>query len=190
MQSALFIGRFQPFHNGHLHIVKEILKHNERVIIAIGSAELNFLPANPFTASERFQLIDEALKEAKINPKKYCIIPVNNINNYAIWVNHVNTYVPPYTKLYTGSELVKACYLGKYSKNHTANKIGPEIVHIDRVFDISATRVREAILENDPRLAKMVPKAVASKLKEWDIGSRMRTICHTMDYHKYTNESF
>ncbi|NIA01996.1 MAG: adenylyltransferase/cytidyltransferase family protein, partial [Nitrospirae bacterium] len=31
MQSALFIGRFQPFHKGHLEMIKKILKENERV---------------------------------------------------------------------------------------------------------------------------------------------------------------
>lgn len=186
MQSALFIGRFQPFHKGHLQVVKEILKTNDRVIIAIGSAELNFLPENPFTASERYQMIEESLQEAKINPKKYCIIPVQNINNYAIWVNHVNTYVPPYTRLYTGSDIVKACYDGKYSNSA---KTGPEIINLDRHFDISATRVRKAIIEQDPELQKMIPPAIAKKLKEWDIAKRLRTIVKTMDYHKYTNES-
>lgn len=185
MHSALFIGRFQPFHNGHLHVVKEILKHNDRVIIAVGSAELNFLPENPLTASERYQLIEAALEEAKISPKKYCIIPINNINNYAIWVNHVNTYVPPYTRLYTGSDIVKACYDGKYN----GIKPGPEIMHLERKFEISATKVRKAIIEQDPEINKMIPKAIAKKLKEWDIAKRLRTIVKTMDYHKYTNES-
>jgi len=110
MQSALFLGRFQPFHKGHLSVIQRILKENERVIIALGSAEQNYLPQNPFTASERFQMIEESLKEAKIAPNRYCIIPVRNIFNYSLWVNHVNTYVPPYTKVYTGSKLIRACY--------------------------------------------------------------------------------
>ena len=123
MQSALFIGRFQPFHNGHLDAIQKILKDNERVIIVIGSAEKNFLKSDPLTAGERFQLIEESLKEAKITPDRYVIIPVRNVNNYALWVNHINIHVPPYTRLYTGSELVKACYLGKYYRNHEDTKI-------------------------------------------------------------------
>ncbi len=187
MQSALFIGRFQPFHQGHLYVVKEILKSNERVIIAIGSAEKNYIRSNPLTAGERFQLIDEALKEAEIPAEKYCIIPIRNINNYALWVHHVNQYVPPYTRLYTGSEIVKACYDGQYYNNHRENvEHKPEIVQIGREFDISATKVRDAILE-DQGWEKMVPPAVAKLLKTWNISKRLQDIKDTMDVTKYNH---
>lgn len=185
-QSALFIGRFQPFHNGHLLVVKRILEENERVIMVIGSAEKNFLPGNPLTAGERIQLIEAALKEAKIPAEKYLLIPIRNVNNYAIWVNHINVFVPPYTKLYTGSEIVQACYEGKYSKSHRTNKIGPEIIMLDRELGISATKIREAITE-DKDWESMIPKAVVKLLKEWEIPQRLQTIQHTLDITKYNN---
>ncbi|MFH1533651.1 MAG: nicotinamide-nucleotide adenylyltransferase [Nitrospirota bacterium] len=176
MQSALFIGRFQPFHKGHLEMVKKILKENERIIIVIGSAEKNFIQNNPLTASERFQVIDESLKEAKIPAEKYCIIPIRNVNNYALWVNHINIYVPPYTRLYTGSKIVKACYL----------KTGLEIIQLKRTLKLSATKVRTALLKGK-EWEKMVPKAATKLLKEWGIPSRQKTIKNTMDITKYNN---
>lgn len=184
MQSALFIGRFQPFHKGHLAMIKKILEENERIIILMGSAETNFVNTNPFTAAERFCLIEESLKEAKIPSEKYLIIPIRNINNYALWVNHVNSYVPPYTRLYTGSKLVKACYEGKYSKTHIANKVGPELIQLKRILNISGTKIREAILKNK-NWEKMVPPAVVKLLKKWDIQTRIKTIKDTMDVTKY-----
>lgn len=187
MQSALFVGRFQPFHLGHLDVVKKILAKNERVIIVIGSAEKNFLPDNPLTAGERFQLIEEALKEAKISTDHYCIIPVRNVNNYALWVNHINCYVPPYNRLFTGSEIVKACYEGKYHRAGEKNKIGPEIFRLKRVLKISATKVREAILKNK-NWEKLVPPAVTKLLRTWHIEKRLRDIRKTMDFTKYNNE--
>jgi nicotinamide-nucleotide adenylyltransferase len=186
MQSALFIGRFQPFHKGHLEMIKKILKKNERVIIAIGSAEKNFIQYNPLTAAERFQVIDESLKEAKIPAEKYCIIPIRNVNNYALWVNHINIYVPPYTRLYTGSKIVKACYQGKYFKPHEECKNGPEIIQIKRVLGLSATKVRAALLKGKG-WETMLPKAATKLLKEWDITSRLKIIKDTMDITKYNN---
>jgi len=180
MQSAMFIGRFQPFHNGHLDIVKKILKDNEKIIITIGSAEKNFLPQNPLTAGERFQLIEAALKEAKIPADKFCIIPVRNVNNFALWVKHINMYVPPYTKIYTGSKIVKACYEGQHHEK------GPTVVQIEREVQVSATTIREAIM-NDNDWEDLVPKAVANLLKKWEISRRIKTIHGTMDLTKYNN---
>ncbi|MFH1284340.1 MAG: nicotinamide-nucleotide adenylyltransferase [Candidatus Peregrinibacteria bacterium] len=186
MQSALLIGRFQPFHKGHLEIIKRILKKNSRVIIVIGSAEKNFLPENPLTAGERFQIIDESLREAKIPCERYCIIPVQNVNNYALWVNHVNVYVPPYAKLYTGSKIVKACYEGKYHRPNETGKPEPEIIQLKRLLGISATKVRKAILK-EAAWEKMVPPAAAKLLKKWGIPLRLKTIKDTMDTTKYNN---
>mgnify|MGYP001262099234 CR=1 FL=1 len=46
---ALFIGRFQPFHKGHLSALRWIAAKSSKVIVAIGSAQKSFEPDNPFT---------------------------------------------------------------------------------------------------------------------------------------------
>ena len=40
---GLVIGRFQPFHNGHLELVHEILNECEELVLVIGSAQFNYL---------------------------------------------------------------------------------------------------------------------------------------------------
>ena len=158
--------------------MEEILKKNDRAILVIGSAEKNFVPKNPLTAGERYQLIDAALKEAKISAEKYCIIPVRNVNNYALWVNHINMYTPPYHTLYTGSDIVKACY-----STHQVN-----IKHIDRRhLEISATKIRQSMIEENKEWEKMVPKSIAKLLNEWEISIRIKTIKGTMDESKLNN---
>lgn len=157
MSSALFIGRFQPFHLGHLDVIKQILKKEKHLIIGIGSAENSRKKKNPFTASERYQMIDSALKEKKIPPEKYTIIPVRNIDNYDLWTKHVESLVPPFKTVYTGSSIVKKLFLkdGRFKVK-------------DMKFNIQvcATEIREKMIEGEA-WEKFVPKAVAKLIKKW-----------------------
>jgi nicotinamide-nucleotide adenylyltransferase len=50
---GLVIGRFQPFHNGHLELIKQIMNECEELVVVIGSAQFNYLAKDPFTAGER-----------------------------------------------------------------------------------------------------------------------------------------
>jgi len=167
MKQALFVGRFQPFHMGHLSVIKEALKKEDRLIIVIGSAEENHEPANPFTASERFQMIEETLRAEKIKQERYVIIPIRNVENFMLWTAHVDQYIPPAYKIYTGSKIVKELYqnYGKY-----------KIADVKMIKGISGTSVREKILKNDKSWEKMVPKTVADLIKKWKGVERLKMI--------------
>ena len=39
MPTALFIGRFQPLHKGHIAVIKNLMKKYDKVLVGIGSAE-------------------------------------------------------------------------------------------------------------------------------------------------------
>ena len=176
-ETGFFVGRFQPIHKGHLDIIKKILKENKQIIIAIGSAEKNYVPENPMTAGERVLIIDETLKAEKINPARYCIIPVRNIDNYALWVDHLNLYVPPYNTIYTGSNIVKACYEGAQSKH--------KLVKINRTLPISSTKIRISMLNKTKDWEKMVPHKTAELLKKLSLPKRIKQIQDTMTETKY-----
>ncbi|MBI5754976.1 nicotinamide-nucleotide adenylyltransferase [Candidatus Peregrinibacteria bacterium] len=163
MKTALFIGRFQPFHIGHLDVIKQALKENDFLIIGIGSAEDNFLPDNPFTAGERFGMIRETLKNEKISAEKYSIVPIRNINNYALWTKHVSILLPPFETVYTGSPIVKKLF--EKEKKYTIKN--SKIIH-----PINATLIRTALLKNAD-WEKMVPPPVAKILREINGQERM-----------------
>ena len=182
--TALFIGRFQPFHLGHLSVIKQAIQENDFLVIGIGSAEQNFLPDNPFAAGERFEMIKATLDEARISPKKYAIIPVRNINNYQLWVHHVAQIVPAFDRVYTGSKIIRALF-------ETANRksTGKKYVikPVKFTHQISGTDLRAMMLKpvisgsdrksNTPTSWKPhVPPAVARYLQKIDGVKRLKTI--------------
>ena len=76
MRRGLFVGRFQPFHIGHIKIVKKLLKSIDELIIIVGSSQLSHELENPFTAGERHYMIQSALIEAGIPHEKFYIISI------------------------------------------------------------------------------------------------------------------
>lgn len=170
-KTALFIGRFQPFHLGHLEVVKQAIKENDQLIIAIGSTQYSFQPANPFTCGERIQMVENALQEARIPAEKYRIIPVPNIETYALWVRHVELYLPPFSKIYTGSAVVKSLF----EQENLRLKNPYHIIEVKKKIKVSSTQIRDRIL-HDKNWQELLPKNVAKLLREWKATDRLRQI--------------
>lgn len=61
---AVLIGRFQPFHQGHLHLVDAALERADRLLILLGSHRCAPDTRNPWSSAEREQMIRAALPAA------------------------------------------------------------------------------------------------------------------------------
>ena len=57
--SSLFVGRWQPFHEGHKTLIETVLKKSKPVVIAIRDTEISH--DNPFSTFERWSMIQKAL---------------------------------------------------------------------------------------------------------------------------------
>jgi nicotinamide-nucleotide adenylyltransferase len=84
---ALFIGRFQPFHKGHLKIVEDIVSKYDEIIIGIGSSQYYNKIENPYSDAERREMIETTLKSVKIT--NFEIISIPDIHDSPNWVSHV-----------------------------------------------------------------------------------------------------
>jgi nicotinamide-nucleotide adenylyltransferase len=106
---GLLIGRYQPFHKGHLEVIKNILKEVDDLIIGIGSAQISHTLENPFTAGERMTMISNSLRDEGITRCLH-IIPIPDVWNNALWVNHVRSLTPRFQVVYTGNALAKRLF--------------------------------------------------------------------------------
>ena len=62
-KTALFIGRFQPFHNGHLYSLNKCLEIAEKVVIAVGSSQESGTENNPWDYKLRKRMVCEVVRE-------------------------------------------------------------------------------------------------------------------------------
>lgn len=65
MKTAIVIGRFQPFHNGHKHLIETALATADvdSVLIIIGSTGCAPTSKDPWTVEERKQMIQKSLPD-------------------------------------------------------------------------------------------------------------------------------
>jgi bifunctional NMN adenylyltransferase/nudix hydrolase len=88
----VFIGRFQPFHNGHLLVVNRALEMADKVIILCGSAFRPRCYRNPWTYDERVEMIRSCF--SKEDNKRLLISPLMDVlYNDALWVSNVQKNV-------------------------------------------------------------------------------------------------
>jgi nicotinamide-nucleotide adenylyltransferase len=120
-KTALYIGRFQPFHKGHLDVVKFIAGTEDisKIIIAIGSSQFDYMHKspkwpranNPFTYEERKEIIEKCI--AGEIQKPYEIHALPDYFDYPKWYQHIVDKLPKFDCLYTTDRTEKAFFEGK-----------------------------------------------------------------------------
>jgi nicotinamide-nucleotide adenylyltransferase len=164
---GLYVGRFQPFHLGHLRAVGDILGEVEEVIIVIGSAQYSHTLNNPFTAGERLVMIRKALEESRIDHSRVWIVPVPDVHLHMTWVSSVEGYSPPFDVAYSNEPLTRRLFTeARYRVKN--------IPFHERKF-YSSTEIRERMLIGG-NWEELVPKSVAAFIKEIDGVNRLRDL--------------
>lgn len=98
---AVCIGRFQPFHNGHLALLEQALASADQVIVVIGSVRKARTPRNPFTWQERVDMIRLALPEA--DQARVTFLPVRDERDDDRWLQTVRSSVDVLGRERTGT---------------------------------------------------------------------------------------
>ncbi len=162
---ALFVGRFQPFHLGHLECVKKILSENEEVAIVIGSAQENFTAENPFTVGERMEIIRTALAREGLE-RNAIIVPVPDTNESAIWAKRVLSYCP---------KITGPAYSNNAWTTLLLKKEGIEARSLPDYRGINATKVR-ALMRENRKWEPFIPGEAARFIRENKLDLRVREL--------------
>jgi nicotinamide-nucleotide adenylyltransferase len=167
---GLYVGRFQPFHLGHLDAIKHALKEVDELVIVIGSAQYSHNANNPFTAGERLVMIRQALLEAEVDDSTFWIVPVPDVHLHMLWVSAVEGYTPKFNVVYSNESLTKRLFM----------EAGYEVKTIP-LFErkvYTSTVVREKMVKDDSWI-ELVPKSIAVFILKIDGVNRLRDLVRT-----------
>lgn len=159
---ALMVGRFQPLHKGHLKAIVEVLAKCDELIIVIGSAEESHTSTNPLTAGERYQMLLSSLPEGEQG--RIRIVPVRDVNRYSIWVNHIESYVPPFDTVFSNSPITRSLF------SQVGYDVRKTVAYNPKLY--SGAGIRRKIVDG-AKWRHLVPEPVARILDELDIRDRL-----------------
>ncbi|MEK7597744.1 MAG: pantetheine-phosphate adenylyltransferase [Patescibacteria group bacterium] len=89
---ALIVGRFQPFHKGHLFLIKKALEKTDKIIIGIGSANI-IDENNPIDFETRKKIIKAVAYKEKFESKIIKIVPLDDFFDDKKWLTNLKKQV-------------------------------------------------------------------------------------------------
>ena len=163
--NGLLIGRFQPFHLGHLDAVLFGLTRVDELSICIGSSNKYNEKKNPFSATERREMILSSIEPSIANRIKIFNIP--DVNNHEKWTSEIDQIVPKYDVVFTNDEFTKTLF-----EKHQINVI--QVILKDRE-KFSGTNIRQLILD-DKNWQDLVPQGTRNVLDKINATERLKNL--------------
>ena len=170
MRRGVFVGRFQPFHKGHLGAIKKIVDEVDELVIIVGSSQYSHRLDNPFTAGERITMIRRALEEEGIYSSRIWIIPVPDVHQHMLWVYQIVGYCPKFDVVYASEPLTCRLFMEAGFRVEQVPPIKRDVY--------LATKIRERMLAGGD-WEELVPSSVANFIKEIDGDVRLRDLNKT-----------
>lgn len=180
--TAVFIGRFQPFHIGHLYVFEQALKSAQQLLVLVGSSGGARTLRNPFTFAERVAMIHAAL------PNEWCdrviLKPLPDFTyNDAAWVKSVTQIVsetvanPKHSVALVGHDKDETTYYLKLFPNWSYIEVG-------NLDGINATAVRKRYFTDDLPAqfdSEILPPPTVKWLREFGRTDDFIALAH--EYH-------
>ena len=162
---GLLIGRFQPFHLGHLDAVLFGLSRTENLFICIGSSNKSNESRNPFSAKERREMITSSIEPSMADRIKIFDIP--DVGDHEKWTLEIDKIVPKYDVVFTNDEFTKTLF--------EKRKISVISVVLKDREKFSGTNIRNLITE-DKNWRDLVPQGTRNVLDDINAKERLKNL--------------
>ena len=164
---GFYIGRFQPYHDGHHQMVTEIADEVDELVVGIGSAGDSHTTRNPFTAGERVMMVTKALKTLDIPTY---VVPIEDLERNAVWVGHVRSMTPKFDVAYSNNPLVVRLFTEAGVDVRQSPMFQRDV--------LEGTEIRDRLV-NGGDWESLVPDAVVETIHEVDGVERIKQVSET-----------
>lgn len=152
--AGIFIGRFQPLHNGHIEIINQMIQEVDHPVIIIGSASGPRTPLNPFTFQERVKMLQDVFGKQ---------ITIYGADDYKYqdndWLARINTIIDTVKRFHSVESEDVTIY--GYKKDDSSQYLGwfPAYRYkevITATPTINSTDIREFMLSGEFKPSEVV----------------------------------
>lgn len=161
MKTGIFIGRFQPVHQGHIHALGIAASQVDTLYIFVGSANQCRSIRNPWTFQERSQMLRTKLHNARVTNFK--IVPSNDYRySNSQWISDVRATAEHYG-------MVNPTLFGHMKEGNDYLTWFPDwkFKSIEAQYKIDASSTRKRMFEtDDPEMPETVRADYAFYQKE------------------------
>ena len=163
--NGLLIGRFQPFHLGHLEALQFALSKVDKLWLGLGSSNKPIEKSNPFSAEERKKMILSSIDDSMKN--KIIIYFIPDVDNHVKWIKKIDTIVPKFDIVFSNDPLTEHLY-----SKRTVQIISIPFLKRDQ---LSGTRIRN-LIKSDQKWDDLVPSETKLILENLDLKNRLKIL--------------
>ena len=163
--NGLLIGRFQPFHLGHLEALQFALSKVDKLWLGLGSSNKPIERNNPFSAEERKKMILSSISDSLKNKITIYFIP--DLDNHVKWIEKIDTIVPTFDIVFSNDPLT----------DHLYSKRSVQVMPIPflKRDQLSGTRIRD-LIKSDQKWDDLVPSGTKLILENLNAQNRLKIL--------------
>ena len=186
---AILIGRFQPFHLGHLANFNKAYEVADNVLILVGSSFQPRTIKNPFTYEDREHMIRSTLADSSFSSTRYSISPIGDYSyNDNLWIRNVQEEVSKFNIndkdiAILGHEKDESSWYLRAFPGWTFLPLSGFVEHGSKTID--ATKIRELYFEGHHGFIKgAVPNIIFNELTKFTFSAEYTTLVEEYEFIK------
>ena len=178
---AIFIGRFEPFHLGHLSILTQGLELAEKVIVVLGSHNVARNIICPWTSDERKEMILTSLsidQQARVQ----FIQLRDHLYNQNLWIVELQNKIEEITESISDEEIALIGFKSDKSSEYLNSFPRWRFISCPTKFEMHAFQIRKMYFTLDSGYKKDLSPEVISFLEKFKEIETFRFLKDEYDY--------